>query len=629
MLLHFGAVDWQTTVWVNGTQVGEHRGGYDPFTFDITDALKPDGAENELVVRVWDPTDAESQPRGKQQSKPEGIWYTPVTGIWQTVWLERVPGVYVRSLRVTPNLATGMVTIEADVAGEATKIEATIDSLAGTETIVSGEARGNAVTLKVPEPRAWSPSEPHLYPVSIELNGSDLVHTYFAFRTIEVRAAEDGHQRLFLNDRPLFQYGPLDQGWWPDGLYTAPTDEALRYDIEVTRDLGFNMIRKHVKVEPARWYYHCDRLGMLVWQDMPSAMRVPNGAEFVLPFAQHDFRRDELSAKQFEMELKSVIDALRPFPSIVMWVPFNEGWGQYDTARIAKLTKDFDPSRLVNCPSGWTDREVGDVLDLHHYPGPTVEIPAAPRAGVLGEFGGLGWPVADHLWWSKRNWGYRTYDNRETLEARYGDRLHALPGLISRGLAAAVYTQTTDVEGEVNGLMTYDRALVKITPSLAKELAAPLYEKPAPAIDFVPISNIEPHAWRVLRRAPADNWASADVDVDWQKAKAPFADGRHPAIVGQSPWAAEEIWLRSTFVASEQPRFLYLQLFSAGGDVTIFLNGQEVYAVTKDSGTDRHYQHVRIDPRSANVLVGKNVLAVHARKTRKPRVIDLGLYGTR
>ncbi|HYW78787.1 MAG TPA: glycoside hydrolase family 2, partial [Thermoguttaceae bacterium] len=284
LLLHFGAVDWHAVVWINGQKVGEHRGGYDPFSFDITDALKTDGPQ-ELVVGVWDPTDSSTQPRGKQIREPGGIWYTPVTGIWQTVWLEPVPAVYVRSLRITPDIDRGEVRITLDTVGPIDDAQIWATALDGDREIATTKGRiGDELVLKIPDTKLWSPDSPFLYGLRVGMAGKatdavDTVESYFGMRKISLGKDAAGHTRLLLNNRPLFQYGPLDQGWWPDGLYTAPTDEALRHDIEVTRQLGFNMIRKHVKVEPQRWYYHCDRLGMLVWQDMPNGnlpRNVPN-----------------------------------------------------------------------------------------------------------------------------------------------------------------------------------------------------------------------------------------------------------------------------------------------------------------------------------------------------------------
>ena len=483
VLLHFGAVDWDATVWLNGKGLGKHRGGYDPFSFDVTDALK-DG-ENELVVSVWDPTDAGPQPRGKQVGNPQGIWYTAVTGIWQTVWLEVVPEMYLTRVRASGNPESGELTVELEAGGPGSDggagagIEARVKVLQGDDVLVRGKVKTpfEPLKLKVPGAKAWSPESPVLYRVVVQL-GEDEVESYGAMRTVSWKADKHGINRLFLNGEPVFHYGPLDQGWWPDGLYTAPTDDALRYDIEMTKAMGFNMARKHVKVEPARWYYWADKLGLLVWQDMPSGFatgKVPKEKK-----ADHgNFRR----------ELGKVMDAFRFHPSIVAWIPYNEGWGQPDaegTNATLQWTKKRDPSRFIGAPSGWTDHGWGDWKDMHKYPGPGMLPPMDDRVSVLGEFGGLGLPVEGHLWWDKKNWGYRTYKTKDELHSNYATLMAKLEGLVPRGLAAAVYTQTTDCEGEVNGLMTYDREL-KFDLAWMRERHAPLY-LPAGMIKTTPIA---------------------------------------------------------------------------------------------------------------------------------------------
>jgi galactose mutarotase-like enzyme len=454
LLLHFGAVDWDATVWVNGRDLGEHRGGYDPFTFDVTDALRP-GTRQELVVSVWDPTDSGPQPRGKQVLHPRSIWYTAVTGIWQTVWLESVPPAYVAGLVITPDVDAGAVQLRAEIAGGSAATRMTVTVLDGARPVATAVGPADsAVTIPIERARLWSPDHPFLYGLRIRLSGGDAVQSYFGMRKIAVAPDSAGVNRLFLNDRPLFEFGTLDQGWWPDGLYTAPTEAARRFDLVTLKGLGFNLIRKHVKVEPARWYYDCDSLGILVWQDMPSG------------------RNDtEAGRRDFSAELGRVVDALRNHPSIVMWVPFNEGWGQHDTGRIVAWLRAHDPSRLVDDASGWTDRRVGDVMDVHDYPGPAMPALEAHRAAVLGEFGGLGLPLSGHTWIPAGNWGYRRYGTLDSLRSAFDGLLARLHPLIADGLAAAVYTQTSDVETEVNGLMTYDRAVVKLAPENARAIA--------------------------------------------------------------------------------------------------------------------------------------------------------------
>jgi beta-galactosidase/beta-glucuronidase len=457
LLLHFGAVDWRAEVFINGSPAGMHQGGYDPFTLDITNQLKGKGLQ-EISVSVWDPTDTGLQPRGKQVLEPNGIWYTAVSGIWQTVWLEPVPVAHISALAMTPDVDARrlLLNVESEPGADFTAIAKLSGKPVGR---VSGKVNQQTV-LPLSDLVLWSPDKPTLYDLEITLKTGDRVTSYFGMRKIELRADVQGINRLFLNNQPLFQVGPLDQGWWPDGLYTAPTDEALRFDIETLKKLGFNMARKHVKVEPARYYYWCDKLGFMIWQDMPSAMfkARPTGVKKGSP-NDAEFTKEEDA--QFRYELEALIHNLGSTTSIVAWVPFNEGWGQHATNEILKWVKSLDGSRLVDGPSGWEDRGYGDMKDLHQYPGPGM-FPVTPnRASVLGEFGGLGLPIEGHLWWNKRNWGYRTFDDKVKLQTAYEGLIDALKPLIPQGLAAAIYTQTTDVEGEVNGLMTYDRKVIK------------------------------------------------------------------------------------------------------------------------------------------------------------------------
>jgi len=474
VLLHFGAVDWRTDVWVNGVNMGRHEGGFTPFEFDITAALQR--GDNTLRVRVWDPTDDGCQPRGKQVNNPEVIWYTPVTGIWQTVWLEAVPQHYIRSVVTTPDLdrRTFRVTAEVCDARPGDRVEATLLD-GGTKVAAASALCGAEAELYVAEPKLWSPSSPHLYDLEVRLvrggKTVDRVGSYAAMRKISTKKDAAGIVRLCLNDEPLFQFGPLDQGWWPDGLYTAPTDEALVYDIVKTKEWGFNMIRKHIKVEPARWYWHCDRLGMIVWQDMPSgdqADRKPQWQDKNY-FTGEEKQRSAASEACYRKEWRAIIDALRGFPSICVWVPFNEAWGQFKTVDIAEWTKAYDPTRLVNPASGGNHYPTGDLLDLHNYPAPSLYLYDANRATVLGEYGGIGLVVRGHLWEPDRNWGYISFNTPQEVTDEYEKYAGKLRELIGRGFSAAVYTQTTDVEIEVNGLMTYDRKVVKVDePRLRK-----------------------------------------------------------------------------------------------------------------------------------------------------------------
>ncbi len=462
--LNFGAVDWRADVWVNGVKVGSHEGGYCPFSFNITGALKPKG-ENEIVVRVFDPTDAGFQPRGKQVANPHGIWYTPVTGIWQTVWLEPVSPRHIENLCITPDVDRNSLTVGTSATGGSVVKVDVFDN--GRLVASSSALQPSAVEIEMPaDVKLWSPADPHLYDLTVTLseNGKtlDTVKSYAAMRKIATRRDSTGVMRLTLNDKDIFQFGPLDQGWWPDGLYTAPSYEAMIYDVDKTRDLGFNMIRKHIKVEPDLWYTYCDRAGVLVWQDMPNGDKSPNRWQNRNYFKGEEKGRSEESDRQHRKELKEMIDHLRSYPCIVSWIPFNESWGQYNTAEIAKWVKDYDPSRLVNPASGGNFFDCGDILDVHNYPGPRAFLINNDKANVIGEYGGIGYAIDGHLWKPDRNWGYVQFKSSDDVTDQYIKYLDELRNLARICYTGAVYTQTTDVEIEVNGLITYDRKIMKV-----------------------------------------------------------------------------------------------------------------------------------------------------------------------
>ena len=466
VLLHFGAVDWMTDVWVNDIKVGSHTGGYTPFTFDITQALSD--KYNSVEIRVWDPTDDSYIPHGKQVNKPRGIFYTAVTGIWQTVWLEPVPDSYIAGLETTPNLDRATVTVTPDVVGLGPDDLYQVEVLYEGEKVASGKALGGQ-PVEVNMPKGflmWTPDHPFLYDMKVTLlrkgKAVDEVGSYFAMRCFgSAREEGSGIVRLTLNGKPIFHFGPLDQGWWPDGLYTAPTDEALAFDIQKTKDLGFNMIRKHVKVEPARWYYHCDRLGMIVWQDMPSGGKGP-GWQTNQYFQGPESVRSLESEACYKKEWTEIVNSLKSVPCISVWVPFNESWGQFKTTEIVEMTKALDPTRLVNPASGGNFYACGDILDLHHYPEPKMVLYDPMRATVLGEYGGIGRKVEGHTWVKDQGWGYVEFDTEEKVTDTYVEYANQLYKMVPQGFSAAVYTQTTDCETELNGLMTYDRKVVKL-----------------------------------------------------------------------------------------------------------------------------------------------------------------------
>lgn len=478
VLLHFGAVDFEAEVWVNETLLGSHRGGYLPFTFDITDALKPD--ENTLTVSVWDPTDSEQQERGKQLLNPYGIWYTAVSGIWQTVWLEPVPEVSLSKLKITPDIDRSLVTIESSLRGNESGLTIKAVALDGSREIATAETSTEfPLILSIPEPRLWSTEDPHLYSLKITLIKNnrmiDEVESYFAMRKFSLMVDQHGYKRIALNNHPLFLYGPLDQGYFPDGLYTPPTEEAMLYDIEYTKKLGCNFIRKHIKVEPLRWYYACDRLGMIVWQDMPSGGRAVGDLTSTLAmwaglprcdtlFLKTFGRNEKHVREQYRLDLKGMIDHLYSIPSIALWVVFNEGWGQFQSREISRWTKEYDPTRLVDATSGWFDHGGGDFLSRHQYV-LKLRKPIKPdrRAFILSEFGGYSQMVTGHSWDETKKFGYKFFDSKEELTEAYVNLLRdELQPLIEKGCAAAVYTETTDVEIEINGFLTYDRAVEKM-----------------------------------------------------------------------------------------------------------------------------------------------------------------------
>jgi hypothetical protein len=608
--LHFGAVDWQARVFVNGREIGRHRGGYDAFTFDVTDILKWRGDE-EIVVAVSDPTEGD-QPRGKQSRQPEGIFYTPSSGIWQTVWLEPVPAACIDELRLTPDVDARALAVRAMVNSRDSALQVEVRALADGKEV--GHASGPANKewlLPVSMLHLWSPDDPFLYELRVTLkNGEtagDEVASYFGMRKIALRKDDDGLTRLMLNDRFTFQIGTLDQGFWPDGLYTAPTDEAQRFDIEFLKSAGFNLARKHVKVEPERWYYWCDKLGLLVWQDMPSGNSTTP-----------DSRTD------FEMELQRMVEGRFNHPSIIVWVLFNEGWGQYDTERLAQWLKSSDPSRLVDNSSGWTDKRAGDLIDVHSYPGPECPPAEADRASVLGEFGGLGLSFPGHTW-SKQSWGYQPMTNAATLRARYEklwDRVHVLRDAF--GLSAAIYTQTADVETECNGLLTYDRAIAKLDPAVLR--TANLSENHEPPLRvIVPNAHYAQVIWRYTTADPGPKWQSPDFDDSaWKQGAGGFGTGGiTPNVLVGTTWDSADIWLRREFtLGTEDLHGAQIQVHH-DEDAEIYFNG---VLAAKMAGYSTQYFQTNIFAEAMDTLKpGVNRLAVHCHQTTGGQYIDVGI----
>ena len=465
IILNFGAVDWRADVWVNGNHLACHQGGFTSFSIDITDALCD--SVQELVVRVWDPTDDGYQLRGKQSLEPHTIYYTAVTGIWQTVWIEPVMQEHISRVTTFPDYDNAQVRLLANTEGDMTDCSLRVRVLYDDEVVAT--AFGDAIdtlTIQMPEDfLSWTPDNPWLYDIQVELvrddDVLDEVKSYTAMRKFSCGKDKSGRKNLLLNDIPVFQFGPLDQGYFPDGLYTAPTDEAMLNDLQKIKRCGFNMVRKHLKIEPARWYTYCDRMGIIVWQDIPSgdsAIAVDNNLPSKVPYNL----RSEESAQDYMNELDEIMTQLMPYPCISTWVLFNEGVGQFNTQEIAQWTKERDPSRYVNAASGGNYHYTGDMLDSHHYPSPFICQSSRNYALVIGEFGGLGLTMSGHAWKNTTGWAYIDFTSRSQLQKYYEIYTSYLYVLKYQGLCAAVYTQLTDVEIETNGLMTYDREIMKI-----------------------------------------------------------------------------------------------------------------------------------------------------------------------
>ncbi|HEX4265469.1 MAG TPA: glycoside hydrolase family 2 TIM barrel-domain containing protein [Verrucomicrobiae bacterium] len=606
--LHFGAVDWQARVIVNGHEIGRHRGGYDAFSFDITDQLRWTGNE-EISVAVFDPTEGD-QPHGKQSRKPEGIFYTPTSGIWETVWLEPVPKVCIDGLRLIPDVdaETLRLNAAANSLSPLLKIEA-VAYTNGQEVARVSAPANTEIILPVRSPHLWSPEDPFLYDLRVSLldDGKevDSVSSYFGMRKIALHKDANGVTRMALNNKFVFQIGALDQGFWPDGIYTAATDEALRYDIEFLKRAGFNLARKHVKVEPDRWYYWCDKLGLLVWQDMPSGNNTtPEGRT------------------QFEVELQRMVEGRRNHPSIIMWVLFNEGWGQYDTERLAAWLKSLDNSRLVDSASGWTDKRVGNVIDIHNYPGPDAPPREADRAAVLGEFGGLGLGLPGHMW-STNFWGYIRMTNTDALTERgckLMDRLRVLRE--SFGLSAAVYTQTADVETECNGLLTYDRAIAKLDPSALEAAIRNEREKRVRAL--VPSALQARVAWKYTTDKPPEGWTKPDFDDSkWNEGIGGFGTEGTPGTVVNTTWSTSDIWLRRQFTLNKADLGDAKIEIHHDEDAEVYFNG---VMAAQLPGYITTYEEIQPSAEALAALQnGTNVMAVHCYQTTGGQYIDAGI----
>jgi hypothetical protein len=537
-------------------------------------------------------------------------------------------------VRFTPDIDTGEVECVVDVVGPVARVDVAVGEVVPNTikmgTRIGGGEPGKPFRFKPADVKLWTPDSPHLTAVTVGVQRepanqgyTDAVGTYFAMRKISAAKDDKGVMRLMLNNKPLFQVGPLDQGWWPDGLLTPPSDEAMAYDLKVLKQLGMNMLRKHIKVEPARLYRHCDELGLLVWQDMPSGAGVGRN-QFVQPNWKQDAEFTPAEKAQFRAELKAMIDHLRGFPCIVAWVPFNEGWGQHDTNEILKWVKEYDPTRLVNGPSGWADRGYGDMKDMHNYPGPGM-FPVMPdRVSVLGEFGGLGLPLKGHLWKDTDNWGYRTFKTIDELRQNYHQLMVRMHPLIGRGLSAAVYTQTTDVEVEVNGLMTYDREVLKLDPKETAAWHKMLFGPPPEIRDLVPTSQEKPQKWRYTTARPGDGWEKPDFDAaKWQEADGGFGTRMTPGSVVRTEWSSPDIWLRRTFELADLPKGEAMLRIHHDEDAEVYVNG---VPAAKVGGYTTDYVEVPLTAEGRKALKpGRNVIAVHCHQTGGGQYIDVGL----
>lgn len=628
IILHLDAVNWRSTVYVNGKKIGEHAGGYDPMSYDITPYLSGMG-EQELIVQVYNPVDHGGQPRGKQTLYPGGIMYIASSGIWQPAWLEPVDATGVSDIQLVPDIDHAQLHLTVNTYGTD---NVTVVAAALKNGEVVGTVTGNAATelnLSVPNPTLWSPENPFLYDLKISTINhgvtNDTVTSYFGMRKISVQKV-NGVPQMFLNNHPYFQMGPLDQGFWPDGNYTAPTDVALKYDLDQTKALGFNMVRKHIKVERQRWYYWADKLGLVVWQDMPSVNSYTGNP--------HPPRVDAL---QYIAELTRMVQTHKNSPCIIMWDTFNEsqgqentggGVGQTNTAYLVSLVKTLDPSRLVNQASGGDYHGVGDVLDNHNYPPPGNPI-STTQVPVDGEYGGIGFQMAGHLWnpaLAGGNYiGSKTTNDIADIYDTYSDDL--VHNKSVNGLNAAVYTQITDVENECNGLLTYDRVMKPDVQRIRASNEKAINQR-IRVSTVLPTSQKVGRAWKYTEHAPAADWFAPNFDDSlWDRGHAGFGAAGTPNAIIHTTWNTDDIWLRQTFSVGALTSFertgLVFNVFH-DEDCEIYLNG--VLAATA-SGYSTSYVTLRMNEAGQNALIanGLNVVAVHCHQTTGGQNIDVGI----
>ncbi len=608
LLLHLDAVDWESEVFINGHSLGIHRGGYDPVSYDITSHVTGSGPQ-ELIVRVYDPTDGGGQPRGKQTLKPGGIMYTSCSGIWQPVWLEPVPATSIASIKLVPDIDNAWLAVTANVSGSTNGITVSAIARIGTNVVgrISG-APGAILQLPVPNPNLWSPTNPFLYDLDVTLSNAvtkvDSITSYFGMRKVSL-GTNDGFIKIFLNNQFVFQFGPLDQGFWPDGIYTAPTDLALKSDIESEKALGWNMVRKHIKVERQRWYYWADKLGILVWQDMPSGNSYTD-------------KPKPMDAPQFESELVRMVTNHWNSPAIVSWVIFNESQGQHDTAALVAEVKALDPSRVVNQASGGDNQfDVGDITDVHAYPDPNYAV-SSTKAVVCGEYGGVGLGITNHKW--APGWGYISATDGDDLASKFEVFSDELSDFVqNHGLSAAVYTEITDVEIELNGMLTYDRKVLK--PNLRRIQEKRRCSRHSAQHSYsiaVPSSQTSGQNWKYTTSTPATNWTATNFnDTAWSSGQGGFGTDGTPGAVVRTIWNTPDIWLRRTFnpgaLTMQQVSNLVFNLHH-DEDVQVYINGVLAYSA---GGYTSAYLRFPINAagRAALKPNAVNILAVHCHQT--------------
>jgi hypothetical protein len=619
ILLHFDAIDWESEVFINGISMGIHKGGYDAFSYDITGQITGSGPQ-EVIVRVYDPTRDYGQPRGKQTTAPSGALYTCVTGIWQTVWLEPVSDKSISSLKLIPDIDKGLLTVTVNTS-DSTGLTVSATAKDGGSVIGTVNARLNkGFTISIPNAKLWSPDSPFLYDLTILVKRGDeivdSVSSYFGMRKISLNTVGKG-KKILLNNKSVFQIGPLDQGFWPEGIYTAPTDNALKSDIEQEKALGFNMVRKHIKVEPDRWYYWADKLGILVWQDMPSANSYDTPAGVTTDQAAHT------------LEMTRMINNHINCPSIIMWVLFNEACGQYDIAGQVSLTKSLDPSRLADQGSGGqiSNPSSGDVLDVHNYPYPLCLV-TTTQAPVCGEYGGIAYLVPNHQWGTFSNNSSWAQSSSELVATYSGLADQVINFKTNNNLNAAVYTQITDVETEINGLLTYDR-IPKADVNLIRAINERIINQNiVKTIDILPTSQITAQSWKYTTTQPASSWIQTNFsDTGWSTGLGGFGTAGTPGAVIKTNWNTTDIWLRRQFYVTdlnknEFPKIVFN--IHHDDDCEIYING---VLAASTSGYTSNYSLISINNNAKNALIlnGKNTIAVHCLQKTGGQFIDVGI----